>query len=519
MPLDKLDINMLADGFIGTGPNQIVQLDVNGAMPAIDASGLLNLTAANLVGALPPGDASAFTNITATNIVGTLPDNIFPLILPALSGQALTNLNAANIQGNLPSTVVLAGDGFAVTNIDATQNLTGVIPTANIEDPLPTKSAANLTNIPAANLTGTINSSITYAGDGGPLTNLNADNLGQGTLPDARFPAQIPASDGSLLTNVSANMTGDGSALTNLTAGNITGTITIANLPTTGQLPAYDGSLLQGVQASLTGDGSGLLLLPASELVGDIPAANFPDPLPAKSATNLTSIPAAELTGTINSSVIYAGDGGPLTNITAANLSGDIPTANFPAVLPTLDGSNLTNLTAAELTGSLPASTRQLLQVVSHTKVDLYSYNLTTFIDVPDMEISITSGSPNTKFLIFGHLALSSTSHYSWGGWFMRITRDGTALKVGTEPGNRLDGVMGGLTRSDPIYATHPATFHELDDPQVAASTTLVYKVQVCATHLLTGNACTVYVNQAASPDVNFSGNGVSTITVMEVGV
>ena len=54
-------------------------------------------------------------------------------------------------------------------------------------------------------------------GDGSQLTNLpaadlsalNATNLTSGTVPDARFPATLPAANGS--------------ALTNLTAGNITG--------------------------------------------------------------------------------------------------------------------------------------------------------------------------------------------------------------------------------------------------------------------------------------------------------
>jgi hypothetical protein len=39
------------------------------------------------------------------------------------------------------------------------------------------------------------------ANNGSNLTNLNADNLASGTLPDARFPATLPAVNGSASIN------------------------------------------------------------------------------------------------------------------------------------------------------------------------------------------------------------------------------------------------------------------------------------------------------------------------------
>ena len=42
------------------------------------------------------------------------------------------------------------------------------------------------------------------ANNGSNLTNLNADNLASGTVPDARFPATLPALNGSALTNLDA---------------------------------------------------------------------------------------------------------------------------------------------------------------------------------------------------------------------------------------------------------------------------------------------------------------------------
>jgi hypothetical protein len=53
-----------------------------------------------------------------------------------------------------------------------------------------------------------------FSGVGTALTALNASNLGSGTVPDARFPATLPAVSGANLTN--------------LPAGNLSGTITAA---------------------------------------------------------------------------------------------------------------------------------------------------------------------------------------------------------------------------------------------------------------------------------------------------
>ena len=96
------------------------------------------------------------------------------------------------------------------------------------------------------------------------LTALSASNLTSGTVPDARFPATLPAVSGANLTNLpAANITGtlpaiSAANLTNIPAANITGALpalsannltnlTAANLQ--GALPAIDGSALTGVSS------------------------------------------------------------------------------------------------------------------------------------------------------------------------------------------------------------------------------------------------------------------------------
>jgi hypothetical protein len=73
------------------------------------------------------------------------------------------------------------------------------------------------------------------ANNGSNLTNLNADNLASGTVPDARFPATLPAANGSALTNLNAD---------NLASG----TLPDARFPAT--LPAISGANLTNLDAS-----------------------------------------------------------------------------------------------------------------------------------------------------------------------------------------------------------------------------------------------------------------------------
>ena len=144
----------------------------------------------------------------------------------------------------------------------------------------------------------------TFASNGSAYY-LNASNLGSGTIPDARFPATLPALNGS--------------ALTALNAGNLgSGTIPDARFPAT--LPAASGVNLTALNASNLGSGT-------------IPDARFPSTLPAL-------------------------NGSALTALNAGNLgSGTIPDARFPATLPAASGVNLTALNASNLgSGTVPTA-------------------------------------------------------------------------------------------------------------------------------------------------------------------
>src|SRR6056300_751129 len=140
------------------------------------------------------------------------------------------------------------------------------------------------------------------ANNGSNLTNLNADNLASGTVPDARFPATLPAADGS--------------ALTALNASNVaSGTLSSDRLPT-------------------------------------VPTT--------KGGTGLTAIGTANQVIAVNSgATALEYQTVDLANLNADNLtSGTVPDARFPATLPALNGANLTNLDAANLATNLVPAAR-----------------------------------------------------------------------------------------------------------------------------------------------------------------
>ena len=110
-----------------------------------------------------------------------------------------------------------------------------------------------------------------FNGNGASLTSLNASNLGSGTIPDARFPATLPAVSGANLTAINASNLGSG-------------TIPDARFPAT--LPAVSGANLTAINASNLGSGT-------------IPDARFPATLPAISGANLTGIPGGFPSGTL----------------------------------------------------------------------------------------------------------------------------------------------------------------------------------------------------------------------------
>lgn len=102
-------------------------------------------------------------------------------------------------------------------------------------------NADNLSITDAGNVTirGTLGVTGVLTGPGSGLTSLNASNLASGTVPDARFPATLPAASGANLTGLNAGNLATGtvpSARVVGVYGNITALGTLSSLAVTGNI-------------------------------------------------------------------------------------------------------------------------------------------------------------------------------------------------------------------------------------------------------------------------------------------
>ena len=111
--------------------------------------------------------------------------------------------------------------------------------------------------LPDASVTLASGTMLATDGSGASLTALNASELGSGTVPDARFPATLPAASGVNLTSLTATNLGSGTVPTaRLGSGTASGS-TILYGDNTWAAAAGGGKLLQVVntsQGSSSGD-------------------------------------------------------------------------------------------------------------------------------------------------------------------------------------------------------------------------------------------------------------------------
>ena len=163
--------------------------------------------------------------------------------------------------------------------------------------------------------------------------------------------------------------------------------------------------------------------------------------------------------------------------------------------------------------GSVTMPTGSVLQVVSTTKTDTWTYNgSTAFQDVTGLAASITPISTSSKILIQVNINVSSNRRYA----ATRVLRGSTQVGGGTASGSRPSVSMStGSNQDEPTqgYVSRNGSTSFLDSPNTTSATT--YKVQVGNTE---SASAIMYVNRGPE-DGNYvwAHRGSSTITLTEI--
>ena len=186
----------------------MARLGINTGTTANDGTGDTLLVAGGKVN-------SNFSEIY--NIIGDGTNTFVGVVTQITAGNNLVTVGGPGGISTSYGSVVVSGVGQTGYINAADLSVSGITTLGIVTGATYYGDAANLTNIPAGNLTGTVAdariSTLTAsklsgalpAISGANLTDLDASDLASGTVPDARFPATLPALNGSALTNLNGS--------------------------------------------------------------------------------------------------------------------------------------------------------------------------------------------------------------------------------------------------------------------------------------------------------------------------
>ena len=225
-----------------------------------------------------------------------------------------------------------------------------------------------------------------------------------------------------------------------------------------------------------------------------------------------TGIDAVKFTKGINvtgvtTATSFSGSGASLTSLPAANLTGTIPDARFPATLPAVNGANLTNV----------GKIRQVKTLISTT---VASTNSATLSDV-GMQLQITpTATSNTKLILTGMIQLGSANDTTSCLHVVMDSGSGFAIPEETRGPDRnsrtrVHSGRGYQPDNSDIYRALPVMVYAMITPDNTNQHTIKLQWRQMDT-----NAATIYLNRSSNDNnATWIASPQSTMTVMEVDV
>ena len=165
---------------------------------------------------------------------------------------------------------------------------------------------------------------------------------------------------------------------------------------------------------------------------------------------------------------------------------------------------------------SLPAGVGGIvLQVLQAVKTDTFSTTSGTFVQVPDLTVTITPFSTSNKILITGSIALAG-NYFSWHcGLFQNGTEIGKADAASNRPLSFFNGMDNQTDQSSHGKATY-VTRELLVSPSTTSAVTFDIRA---ARRFDNQQTPTTYINRSV-PDrdtVSYDFRAISTLTVREI--
>ena len=396
-----------------TGANVTGNLGVSGNLTSANAN-LGNTVSANYFIGNFYGTANSASSATTATTAGTVTTNAQPNIT------SVGTLTTADVTGN-----VTAGNVYANSGTIGAGTLKG--------------EGGNISNIQGANVSGTVSSATTATTAttatsattaGTVTTNAQPNITSVGTLTSLDVTANVTSG------NVYANsgtigaqtLKGEGGNISNIQGGNVSGAVSSATTATTA------GTVTTNAQPNITSVGTLTSLAVTGNITGaniyansgTIGASLLTGTLTTNAQPNITSVgtlTSASVTGNVTAGNVYAnsgtigagtlkGEGGNISNIQGANVSGAVSSATTSGTVTTAAQPNITSvgtLSSLSITGNLSAGNANLGNLVTANYFSGDGSNLTnisvgagSYIENGNSEVRVDANS-NVRVTVAGN--------------------------------------------------------------------------------------------------------------------